>query len=57
MDSYVDDERQSSRLIGPRPAGLALNRPSAASCRLRGLTNPVLAADSWHLAGLRPIHP
>ncbi len=57
MDAYVDDERQSPRPLGPRPTGLALNRPSAASRRLKGFTNPVLAADSLHLAGLRPINP
>ena len=57
MDAYVDDERQSPRPSWPPPEGLALNRPSAASRRLKGFTTPVLAADSLHLAGLRPINP
>ena len=57
MGTYIDDERQSLRPPWPPPEGLALNRPSAASHRLEGFTNPVLAADSLHLAGLRPINP
>ena len=40
MDAYVDDERQSPRPLGPRPTGLALNRPSAASRRLKGFYEP-----------------
>ena len=57
MDAYVDDERQNPWASWPPPEGLALNRPSAASRRLKGFTNPVPAADSLHLAGLRPINP
>ena len=46
MGTYVDDERQSSRPPGPRPAGLAANAPSAASQRFNGSTDPVFAAPS-----------
>ena len=43
---YIDDERQSSRPPGPRPAGLAANAPSAASPRFKGSTDPVFTAAS-----------
>ena len=43
---YIDDERQSSRPPGPRPAGLAATAPSAASPRFKGSTDPVFTAAS-----------
>ena len=43
---YIDDERQSSRPPGPRPAGLAANAPSAASPRFKGSTDPVFTTAS-----------
>ena len=43
---YIDDERQSSRPPGPRPAGLAANAPSAASPRFKGSMDPVFTAAS-----------
>ena len=53
MGTYIDDERQSPRPPGPRPAGLAANAPSAASQQLKGSTDPVFAAASciWGLCG------
>ena len=53
MGTYIDDERQSPRPPGPRPAGLAANAPSAASQPLKGSTDPVFAAASciWGLCG------
>jgi len=57
MGTYIDDERQSPRPPGPRPAGLATNAPSAASHRLNESTDPVFAAGSLPLELLRPINP
>ena len=57
MGTYVDDERQSPRPLGPRPAGLVANAPPAASHRLNGSTDPVFAAGSLQLGRLRPINP
>ena len=53
MGTYIDDERQSPRPPGPRPAGLAAKAPSAASQQLKGSTDPVFAAASciWGLCG------
>ena len=53
MGTYIDDERQSPRPPGPRPAGLAANAPSAASQQLKGPTDPVFAGASciWGLCG------
>ena len=53
MGTYIDDERQSPRPPGPRPAGLAANAPSAASQQLKGSTDRVFAAASciWGLCG------
>ena len=57
MGTYIDDERQSPRPPGPRPAGLAAHAPSAASHRLNGSMDPVFAAGSLPLGRLRPINP
>ena len=57
METYVDDEPQSPRPLGPRPAGLAANAPPAASHQLNGATDPVFAAGSLLLERLRPINP
>ena len=53
MGTYIDDERQSSRPPGPRPAGLVANAPSAVSQQLKGSTDPVFAAApcSWSVCG------
>ena len=53
MGTYIDDERQSPRPPGPRPAGLAASAPSAASQQLKGSTDPFFAATpcSWGVCG------
>ena len=54
MGTYIDDERQSPRPPGPRPAGLAANASSAASHRLNGSLWPrfsPLAPCRWGVCG------
>ena len=47
MGTYIDDERQSSRPPGPRPAGLAANAPSAASQQLKEIVEGLIARKKY----------
>ena len=58
MGTYIDDERQGPRPLGPRPSRLAANAPSAASHQLilrappNGTNRRRCSLDRRHLAGM-----